>query len=77
MEENFGTLTDLGILFQEAVLLACEQARIDPNILSEGDWNNLHGALTEESFKSLVIEAVDTALKFQETVVAFADYNGF
>lgn len=63
MEENFGTLSDLGIRFQEAVLLACDEAHIDPNFLSEGDWNDLYDTLTEDSLNDLVKKAVETALR--------------
>lgn len=61
MEENFGTLTDLGIRFQEAVLAACDEAGIDPSNLSELDWNDFYTDLTEENFDVLVVKAVDVA----------------
>lgn len=77
MENDFGTLTELSIRFQEAVISACDQCKVDANHLSEEEWNDFYGSLTEENFDNLVREAVDTASKFQEIVVAFADYNGF
>lgn len=77
MEETFGTLSLLGIAFQEAVLAACDEYEIDPNNLTESDWNNLYAQLTEESFSDLVNTAIDVASGDWDIRVAFADYDGF
>lgn len=77
MENNFGTLTDLGIRFQEAVLTACDEYGCDPNNLTESDWNNLYSHLTKENFGELVDTALDVASGLWEVRVAFADYDGF
>lgn len=61
MENDFGTLTDLGIRFQEVILESCVQCGIDPNNLTEEDWNNLYEHLSEENFDKLVITAIDSA----------------
>lgn len=71
MENDFGTLTDLAIRFQEVILESCDQCGIDPNNLTESDWNNLHEHLSEENFNELVITAIDFAS--QNRGIRFAD----
>jgi hypothetical protein len=68
MKETFGTLSDLGIRFQEAVLTAYDEAGIYPSNLSESDWNDFYTDLTEENFDVLVVKAVDVASGERGTV---------
>lgn len=77
MEETFGTLSDLGIEFQEMVLARFEEHGLDANLLTEADWNVLYRHLREDTFDELLDWAIDMAYRDKEIRIAFADYDRF
>ena len=76
MEEIFGTLSPLGICFQEAVLAACDEYEVDPSNLTESDWNSLYSRLSEENFGDLVTTALNVASGNRDIRVGYPDRKG-